>query len=103
MRSRNGSRSPMRTRAYVRANTPSWMTCAPMSVRATKPSIVWICQLRPKTSTGPVARTIMPTSPRPRRIAPGTRYSQLGLYRSMKRTCLQASPKRFSFDSPVRG
>ena len=33
----------------------------------------------------------------------GTRYSQLGLYRSMKRTCRQASPKRLSFDSPTRG
>ena len=36
-------------------------------------------------------------------MLPGTRYSQLGLYRSMKRTWRQASEKRFSFDSPIRG
>ena len=54
-RSSSGSCSPICTRAYVRAKTPSWITCAPMSVSATNPSIVWICHERPKTSTGPVA------------------------------------------------
>ena len=63
-RSSRWSRSPMRTRAYVRAKTPSWITWAPISVRATKPSMVWICHVRPKMSIGPAARTTMPMIPR---------------------------------------
>ena len=36
-RSRSGSCSPIRTRAYVRAKTPSWMTCAPIRVSGHEP------------------------------------------------------------------
>ena len=42
-----------------------------MSVSATKPSIVWICHERPKTSTGPVASASMPTMPSRSSAAPG--------------------------------
>ena len=70
-RSSSGSRSPIRTRAYVRAKTPSWITCAPISVSATNPSIVWICHVRPKTSTGPLASTSIPASPSRSRMPPG--------------------------------
>ena len=70
-RSSSASRSPIRTRAYVRAKTPSWMTWAPMSVIATKPSIVWICHVCPRMSIGPAARTTMPTMPEKQQQATG--------------------------------
>ena len=47
------------------------MTCAPISVIATKPSIVWICHVWPKRSIGPVASTTMPMIPRRSRKLPG--------------------------------